>query len=104
MGVALTKLLLDLIHGVIFLGAAAADRVGPIQSTLVCFCGIETQHAAIGGKVGSRGGKIVECALRSLNDVTRNERSALFRSLLAAFQATLPLEDSPAIEVVLRKL
>src|SRR5437899_8943443 len=81
---------------------------------LLCFLGSagmfaflsrsKPQHPPIRFFVGAGFCKIVERALRCLNDVPRNKRRAFPRTLLAALQATLPLEYRPPIEAVLRQL
>src|SRR5260370_11795428 len=64
----------------------------------------ESQHSAVCFLVRAGFCKIIECALCRLNDVPRNKRRAFPRSLLAALQAALPLENRPSVEPVLRQL
>src|SRR5215472_11576869 len=60
---------------------------------------LEPQHPAIGALIRTRTGKVIKAAARRLNDVPLNERSAFCSSLLAAFDATLPLQYRPAGKV-----
>src|SRR5215471_20766085 len=66
-------------------------------------CG-ESQHPPVRFLVRARFCKIVKSALGRLDNVPRNKRRAFPRSLLAALHAALPLEHSPALEIVLREL
>ena len=47
--------------------------------------------------------EVVKRSLCRLDKVPRNKGRAFPRSLVAAFYAALPLEDGPAVEIILRE-
>src|SRR6266404_2473445 len=64
----------------------------------------QTEHAAVGCKVGAGLRKIIERRACSLNDVVRDEWRAFGSALLCALDAAFPFEHGPAIVSVLRQL
>src|SRR5215469_13762569 len=64
----------------------------------------EAKHPSVCLSVCSGFGEIVEGAFGRLDNMARNERSALLRALVAALDATLPFENGPSVEVVLSEL
>src|ERR1700680_3597576 len=63
----------------------------------------QAHHPAIGCLIGTRTSKVVERLSRRLNDMTRNERSALSRTLTATLYTAFPFQYGPALKTVLRE-
>jgi hypothetical protein len=66
------------------------------------FC--QTQHSAVRFIIRAGFCEIIESMLCGVNNVSGYERRTFSRSLFAALDTTLPFENRPAGEVILRKL
>src|SRR5882762_10048342 len=64
----------------------------------------ETEHAAIRGLIRAGLCEVIERRARCLNYMACDEWSTLGRTLLGALDAAFPLEDRPAVEIILREL
>jgi hypothetical protein len=63
----------------------------------------QTEHPAIGGLIRAGFCKIIERRARRLDNVPRDEGGTFGCALFSAFDAAFPLEDGPAVEIVLRE-
>src|SRR5947207_11138646 len=64
----------------------------------------QAEHLAVRKIIGACSGKIIEGALGHADDVTLDELRAFARAILRVLERALPLQHSPAVEIMGCKL